>query len=180
MRSGLDFSLISELVMEPRLLVQTHYWWTGHGHRAQYEQLLDLLGNVWACNRVVVDASGIGAGVASFLVAALGESSVTPFVFTAPSKSRLGYSFLAAVNSGRFRMYAYDGSEEAAEFWRECERARYTIRANQTLNFFVPESEGHDDFVISAALCVEAASGYGAPPAGALARRREEYRDGRY
>ena len=175
----LDFSLVSDLVAEPRVQVVEHYWWTGHGHREQYEQMLDVLGNVWACQRVVVDASGIGAGVSDFLVAALGESVVRPFVFTSASKSRLGYSLLAAANSGRFKMYA-GGNDEAREFWHECDRAKYSVRANQTLNFWVPECEGHDDFLMSAALCVEAASGYGVAPAGAVAGRSREYEDGRY
>ncbi|MCL4535805.1 MAG: hypothetical protein M1370_11685 [Bacteroidetes bacterium] len=177
----LSFADADELVTEPRLEVVEHYWWTGHSHRQQYAQLRDLLGNVWECGRVVVDATGMGAPVAEFLRSALGESVVVPLVFTAAAKSRLGYRLLAAVNSGRLKMYAPDGSEECAEFWRQCERAKYTVRANQTLNFYVPETEGHDDFVVSAALCVEAASGYGGPgPAAALARRRAEYTDGRY
>ncbi|MCL4369296.1 MAG: hypothetical protein M1380_00060 [Chloroflexi bacterium] len=179
--SRLDFASADELVPEPRLEVVEHFWWTGHGHRQQYAQLRDLLGNVWECGRVVVDATGMGAALAEFLRSALGEGVVMPFVFTAPSKSRLGYGLLAAVNSGRLKIYAPDGSAECAEFWRQCERTRYTVRANQTLNFYVPENEGHDDFVVSAALCVEAASAYGGAPAmGAVARRKAEYEDGRY
>jgi hypothetical protein len=172
---------IDQLAGEPRLEVVQHYWWTGQGHRQQYVALRDLLGSVWECNRVVVDATGIGAAPAEFLRAALGESIVRPLVFTAASKSRLGYRLLAAVNGGRFKVYAADGSPEGEEFWRQCERARYSVRANQTLNFYVPEAEGHDDFVMSAALCVEATRGLGGPgAAGTLARRKTEWEDGRY
>ena len=153
----LDWSTISDLVMEPRLKVVEHYWWTGRGHRDQYVQMLDLLRNVWGCRNVVVDATGVGAGVASFLVSALGRQVVIPFVFSAPSKSKLAYGFLAAVNAGRFKLYQQDGSPECREFWLEMEQARYAVSANQRMDFYIPPERGHDDFLISAALAVEAA-----------------------
>ena len=65
-----------------------------------------------------------------------------PFRFTAESKSRLGYNLLAAVNGGRLRMYAADGSDEYRWFWRQVERARVAYRANQTMNFFVDPPRG--------------------------------------
>ncbi|MCX6004141.1 MAG: hypothetical protein NT082_00450 [Chloroflexi bacterium] len=40
----------------------------------------------------------------------------------------------------------------------ELERARSVYRPNQTIIFFVDPAEGHDDYLISLALCVEAAS----------------------
>jgi hypothetical protein len=134
-----------------------HYWWTGRAHAGLYPQLFDLLKNVWRAKRVVVDATGVGAGVASFLSSALGGSVVMPFQFSQQSKSRLGFELLAALNSGRVKMYAQDGSEEYQEFWREMERAKSNFRANQTMNFYVDPSEGHDDFLMSLALLVEAA-----------------------
>ena len=153
----LDWSTLADLVMEPRLRVVEHYYWTGRSHREQYLQMLDLLRNVWGCRRVVVDATGVGAGVAGFLVSALGKQVVVPFVFSAPSKSKLAYDFLAAVNGGRFKLYRDDGSPESREFWLQAEQARYAVAANQTMNFYVPPDRGHDDFLISAALAVQAA-----------------------
>jgi hypothetical protein len=153
----LDFSAVSELVPLPRVDIVEHYWWTGRAHASVYPQLFDLLKNVWRAKRVVVDATGVGAGVASFLSSALGGSVVMPFQFSQQSKSRLGFELLAALNSGRVKMYAQDGSEEYQEFWREMERAKSNFRANQTMNFYVDPSEGHDDFLISLALLVEAA-----------------------
>ena len=84
------------------------------------------------------------------------------------------------VNSGRFKVYAPDGSEDCQEFWRQCEQAEYGVRANQQLNFYVPERKGHDDFLMSAALLAHAAAGYGLAPVGAVAQRGVEYEDGRY
>ncbi len=173
---------VAESIVEPRVEVVEHCWWTGRGHQAQYEGLLATLRDVWGCRRVVVDASGIGAGVAAFLRNALGEV-VEPFVFTAEAKSRLGFGLLAAVNGGRFKMYREPESSEdgaAAEFWREAALCRYAIRRGQQLNFWVAESEGHDDFVVSAALCAWAARGATAAPAGALVQRPLDYVDGRY
>ena len=41
----------------------------------------------------------------------------------------------------------------------ELERARSRSRPNLTINFYVDPAEGHDDYLMSLALCVEAASG---------------------
>ena len=99
-------------VQEPRLALVEHYAWTGRKHRELIPQLVDLLRNVWRVRQVVVDATGVGGAVASFLVGALGMARCTPFVFSAASKSALAYGLLAAINAGRVRTYADDGSAE--------------------------------------------------------------------
>jgi hypothetical protein len=160
-------------VEEPRLEIVEHYAWTGRKHRELVPQLVDLLKNVWQVRQVVVDATGVEGAVASFLVGALGSGRCTPFVFSAPTKSGLAYSLLAAVNAGRVRMYADDGSPEAAAFWQQARAARYAVRAHQALTFEVDPAEGHDDFLISLALLVEAARL--APERRAVARTSAEY-----
>jgi hypothetical protein len=152
----LDFSTVNEIVPQPKVNIVEHYWWTGKPHTSLYPQLVDLLKNVWGCRRVVVDSTGVGAGVASFLAKALGRGVVFPFTFTQQSKSRLGFNLLAAINSGRVKMYSSDGSDEYREFWSEMERAKSTFRPSQTMNFYVDPAEGHDDFLMSLALVVEA------------------------
>lgn len=87
-------------------------------------------------------------------------SRVVPFTFTAQSKSELGFKLMAAVNSGRLKMYTADGSAEYPEFWQEIEKVRSQFRPNQTMNFLVDPSQGHDDFIMSLALLVEAAHHY--------------------
>jgi len=87
---------------------------------------------------------------------------VEPFQFTAASKSDLGYGLLAAINGGRARMYADDASAEWREFWAQAHAARYALAPGQRLNFFVPISAGHDDYLISLALAVRAAA-HGSP-----------------
>ena len=140
----------------PSLSVVEHFWWTGKPHTETYSTLVHLLKNVWKCRRVVVDATGVGAGVAAFLRKSLGTSIVKPFNFTARSKSDLGFDLLAAINSGRLHTYKPDGSPESTEFWSQISKARSVIRPNQTINFFVEPSQGHDDFLSSLALLVHA------------------------
>ena len=76
----------------------------------------------------------------------------------AGSKSRLGFELLGAVNTGRVSAYSGDGSSEHAEFWREMELAQARYRVNQTMDFFVEASRGHDDYLMSLALMVRAAA----------------------
>jgi hypothetical protein len=155
----LDFPSGDGIVKEPRVKVIEHYRWTGKKHAELYAQLVDILKNVWHCRRIVVDATGVGEPVASFLGRAL-NSRVIPFHFTAQSKSELGFNLLAAVNSGRLKVYKGDGSAEYQEFWGEMERARSQYRASRTMNFYVDPAHGHDDFLMSLALAVEAGRGY--------------------
>jgi hypothetical protein len=160
------------------------YWWTGRKHRELLPQLVDLLKNVWRCQSVTVDATGVGAGIASFLVDALGADIVHPFTFSAVSKSDLGYQLLSAVNSGRLKIPIghdpppemnplpprggglgrggvpigpTDDADALTEFWAQARLARSTLHANQRLSFYVDPREGHDDLLISVALAVEAA-----------------------
>jgi hypothetical protein len=53
-------------------------------------------------------------------------------------------------------MYAGDGSPEYREFWHEMELARSYYRPSQTMNFYVDPAQGHDDYLVSLALLVEA------------------------
>jgi len=155
----LDFTDFDELHREPRIRIVEHYRWVGVKHPALYARLVDILKNVWKCRRIVVDATGVGEPVASFLRKALG-SRVVPFKFTSQSKSELGFNLLAAINSGRLKVYKGDGSKEYQEFRHEMEKARSQYRPSQTINFYVDPSHGHDDFLMSLALAVEAGREY--------------------
>ncbi len=145
--------------------------WTGERHDLLVPRLVDLLRDVWRVARVAVDATGLGEPIARALASALGSSRVEAVKFSAERKSALGYGLLAAVNAGRFKLFAPDGSPECRECWRQVELARSAYRPGGTLNFFVDPSEGHDDILMSLALLAEAASD--AAPRRALGRRRE-------
>ena len=141
---------------QPVLNIVEQYRWTGTPHSQLYTQMTDILRNVWNCRRIVVDATGIGQPVASFLRKELG-SRIIPFVITTKSKSDMGFELLSFVNSGRLKLYEQDGSREYKETLFELERARVRYRPNQTMNFYVDPQEGHDDFLVSLALMVQAA-----------------------
>lgn len=133
--------------------------WKDEPYTSLYGRLLSIIKEVWNCSIVVVDATGVGAGIASYLKEALGRR-IIPFQFTAQSKSKLGFQLLSFINLGKIKIFSGDGSLEIQEFWKEMEKARVAYRANQTMNFYVEISEGHDDYLMSLALAVEAAALY--------------------
>lgn len=144
------------VVEEPRVEIVEQIAWTGEPHELLLPRLIDLLRDAWRVRRVAVDATGLGETIARLLANALGGGVVEPVKFTAPSKSALGFGLLAAVNGGRLKAYRGDGSPEHREFWRQAGLARATYRANGTMNFFVDPADGHDDYLVSAALLVHA------------------------
>jgi hypothetical protein len=160
------------------LEIVEHVWWTGKDHTWQYDRLLDLWSR-WEFARVAVDASGMGAGIASFLASRHGKR-VDRVVFTAPLKSALAYSMLEMANTGFVRMYRQDGSDEWREFWTEISACRYSTRSQEQLAWGVPPSQGHDDFVSSFALCCKAARDVAPNPAGGLVRATQYEADSKW
>ena len=157
---------------EPQIRVVQHYRWRGAPHSSLTSQLIDLLKDVWRVRRVAVDATGIGEPTAAALYRSIGQA-VEPVIFTQQTKSRLGFELLALAGGGRLRLYAHDHSAESNEAWRQLRHAQSEYRANRTMNFYVPEREGHDDFLVSLALLAHA----GAAERGvrkAIGRPREE------
>ncbi len=143
----------------PALRIVEQYQWTGIAHSQLYPQMVQILKNIWNCHRIAIDATGIGQPVASFLRKELG-SRVIPFTFTQKSKSELGFELLSCVNSNRIKLYQQDGSKEYQETMFQLERAKAEYRPNQTVNFYVPSWQGHDDFLMSLALLVIAARNF--------------------
>ena len=137
--------------------------WQGEGQPALQARIL-ALAKTWNARRLVVDATGLGAGLAAGLERAL-RGRVLRFTFSAASKSRLGWDFVAAVEAGRFRL----PRSPAGEAGRTLERLRAQMRAcegqigageGKPLRWSVPDSargpDGealHDDLLIAAALC---------------------------
>ncbi len=134
--------------------------WTGVRHTALHAQLVHLARDVWRASVVVVDATGVGAGLASFLAATLSQRHegraipVIPFVFSATSKSALGWDWLGLIDAGRYREFADDGERLTRLFRAQLAATSYTIVAGpgKVLRWSVPPSRGHDDLVMSAAL----------------------------
>ncbi len=141
--------------------------WVGAAHTRLYAQIR-ALAETWGVRRLVVDATGIGAGLAAFLDQAL-PGKVRPFVFSGKTKSKLGWGFLALIDSGRFRDYAMPDGEESQQaalsraFFREAAFCQYQVGAgpDKAIQWGVPDGTRdpasgelvHDDLLISASLC---------------------------
>ncbi len=153
----------------PTIEVVHHEWWTGRSHLEQYAATVALVER-WNIRGLVVDATGIGAGLASLLLDRLSPQRVTAFTFSRPSKSRLAYQLLTLLNSGRLRLYTPGSAPHAINTacWQQLQRARYRLPAPDTLDFYVDPADGHDDFLISLALLTEAAETLVTPPASSL------------
>ncbi|MEZ4480711.1 MAG: hypothetical protein R3B97_06070 [Dehalococcoidia bacterium] len=149
------------------IAVVSHVAWQGTPMR-EIGAAVELLAGHWCIERLVIDATGIGQPLARELERALGDR-VEPFVFTGPSKSELGYSLLAALRSGRLRLYADDGSAEARACRAELDVCRSRF-LGPALRWGAPPG-AHDDYVISLALCVRAATSLPAPRV-AVGRKR--------
>jgi len=141
-----------------QLRVVQHYSWTGLPFTLLLPKIADVAKG-WGLRRLVVDATGLGAPLCATLRQSLGHR-IVPFVFTTSSKSELGFNLLAAAGTGCLSLYARDGTPEGQEFWKQIEGAAADYKPNRTLNFYVDPSKGHDDYLISLALCVEAANRY--------------------
>ncbi|HYP18819.1 MAG TPA: hypothetical protein VEY08_01995, partial [Chloroflexia bacterium] len=108
----------------------------------------------WAVRHLVVDATGVGAGLAGFLGQAL-AGRVVPFVFGSASKSQLGWDFVGLVESGRYKEYAEDGEADTGLFWTQVEACQAQVGEGpgKPLRWGVESRATHDDLLVSAALC---------------------------
>ncbi len=133
----------------------------GTPHAALYAKIFALAEH-WHAAWIVVDATGVGAGLASFLAKALGEK-VVPVEFSPNVKSDLGWDFLALVETGRYQDYVPDDEPDTRQFWYEVEACTYQIAPGpgKRMSWGVTEppaydglvARGHDDMLIAASLC---------------------------
>ncbi len=156
--------LADPLIARPAYRTVCRQAWVGVKHTALYASLRAAV-ELWQPRSLVVDATGVGAGLASFLAKAYPQ--VIPFVFTAATKSKLGWDFLSIVETGRYKDYAANPDDPAAslarQFWRQAEFCQYEIveGPQKIMRWGVPEGSRdpatgepvHDDLLISAALC---------------------------
>jgi hypothetical protein len=160
-----DLSTLSDIVIRaPTYRVVQRRLWTGTKHAILYGELR-ALAETWAAKYVVIDATGVGAGLASFLDKAL-PGKVIPYIFSSKSKSDLGYGFLAVIDSGRFKDWnsalSPEHSSLRSQFDRELDACEYEILdgPGKLMRWGVAaearDSETgqvlHDDLIMSAAL----------------------------
>lgn len=125
----------------------------------------------WTVAHTIVDASGVGQGLADWLSDRLGAGSVTAFQLGgARVKARLGSDFLALIDTGRFRYWAEDTPyDDAWWFQQQAAACAYSLsshgRFDSDLRWGVPATARvttpngaeplHDDRLLSAALVAE-------------------------
>jgi hypothetical protein len=131
------------------------------------------LGELWKPRYWVVDATGVGAGLTSFLDRAFPDQ-VIPFVFNGASKSKLGWGFLAVIESGRLKDYRApqgaglepaEGRRLQEEFLEQLNYCQHEILPGpeRRMRWGVPDGTRsaaggelvHDDLILSVALCAE-------------------------
>ncbi|WP_220196166.1 hypothetical protein [Ktedonospora formicarum] len=166
----------------PELRIVHHYAWTGMKYTDQYASVKHIIAD-WGLRRLVVDKTGLGEGLASMLTERFGPELVRPFHFTRASKSQLTFHLLNLVNAGRISIYRQEGAPHASysQCWHQLHHARYNVPAEGLMNMYVSEADGHDDYLMSLALCCEA-SHEGRPPAtrSAIIHPIRLYEDGRF
>jgi hypothetical protein len=143
---------------KPIYKVIFRFAWIGVKHSTLYSTIVGL-SDLWHPVKIIIDATGVGAGLAGFLVDKIG-SRVVPFEFTQVSKSDLGWAFITAIETGRFK----DFSPQDEEFTRQLEYCQYVIMdgPGKIMRWSVPDGTRdvatgdlvHDDYVLSAALIV--------------------------
>ena len=160
-------TLAAPLLRAPTYRPVERRLWVGASHVDLYQELLGLAAH-YAARRVVIDATGVGAGLAAFLERAL-PGRVARFVFNLASKSQLGWDFLTLVDQGRWQEPVFPptpngAAQEALQalFIAQAEGAQQTILtgAGRLMRWGVPDEMRHpvsgqplhDDLLISAAL----------------------------
>ena len=150
----------------PRYSTVLRRLWIGTPHTHIHGTVV-ALSDLWNPRYVVVDSTGVGAGLCSFLTKSLGAHVVIPFLFTSKSKSDLGWSFLAIIETGRYKehspMSALGQGDLQELFWLQCQHTQMEILPGpgRMMRWSVPDGSRdpatgellHDDLVISAALC---------------------------
>jgi hypothetical protein len=152
----------------PTYRVMYRLTWTNTAQPDLYNQLSNLA-ETWKPAYLVIDATGLGQGLAGFLGRRF-LNRVIPFIFTSASKSKLGWDFLALIDSGRFQDFApphtaqslMDQWDLQEVFFQQLLYTQYEVvpGPGKTLKWAVPNGSRdpntgaylHDDLVMSAAL----------------------------
>jgi terminase large subunit-like protein len=162
----------------PVVEVVHHEWWTGRPFPEQHHATIALVEH-WDIHSLVIDATGLGESFASHLQSVLGAHRIKPFKFTRPTKSHLGNQMLKFIRCGQLKLYTAENAPRP--IFEECQQqlrhARQRLLPSQMVDFYVDASDGHDDFLISLALLVEAAGPFASPSPTTFIRPRQEYTD---
>ncbi|MDO9546625.1 MAG: hypothetical protein Q7J07_07745 [Pelolinea sp.] len=153
-----DLSTVDDpLINKPTYKVIFRKEWIGTKHAKLYGDI-KAIANLFDVRFIAVDSTGVGAGMASFLSAALGDK-VLPFEFNTRTKSDLLWDFLGIIDSGRFKDY----QPQDQTFWQQIGFCEFEILEGpqKRVRWGVPDGTRdaatgqlvHDDLLISAAMC---------------------------
>lgn len=168
-------TLADPLIEAPTYCLAGRRMWTGVKHTRLYGEI-KALAEMWRARYLVVDATGVGAGLASFLEKGL-PGRVISFVFNSSTKSKLGWDFLSLVDTGRWKEWKANNENFRTQVDRNCEQedaylqaefikqlsfCRYEVMPGpeKKMKWGVPDGTRdpatgefiHDDLVLSAAL----------------------------
>lgn len=164
-----DTALPSYLAADVMVDVGTRHFAPGEDGTLNLAQSILAYLNLWHVSAVIIDASGLGQGLADWLTQH--HHNVHPFRFTSSSKAALGSAFIALVEQGRAN-YWHSAAEFDDAWWfeQQVSACAYFVREGGTferdLRWSVPDSHTtstpagqhptHDDRLISFALIAEA------------------------
>jgi hypothetical protein len=140
--------------------VVKRYNWIGEKHTNIYQQIKYIV-EEWEAQYLVIDSTGVGQGLASFLEKSY-PGRVIPYLFTSKSKSDLGWGFLAVIETGRFKEMV----NSQTQFWNQVKHCGSEVLSgpgqdSQMMRWGVPDGTRdeltgdlvHDDELIGSGLC---------------------------
>lgn len=188
---AVDWLTIAAGVIVPHLRILARYEWVNVNPVALHATLYEILWGRWKVNRVHADNTGIGATSTAFLAAALNKDGIEriagqTFDGAWATHTRIAFNYLAAVNGTHVLDYrqnfdildvAYkeqaDPDDVDKRAWWQRAHARLQGKPGQKVKASVPDSEGHDDLLLSEMLMVDAAYAAGVPQVRRKAKSRE-------
>lgn len=170
-------------LMVPHVRCLARYEWTNVNPVTLHTMLYRLLWDVWRCDRVHCDATGIGETGTALLAQAINKPNRERIIghkFDSAwnTHTRLAFNLLSAINGGRFVDYAAEGfnpievaGQEAPipladphrHVWWQRGHAKLEGKPEKKVRTYVPSGEGHDDLLRSDELMVDAAHEVGKP-----------------
>jgi hypothetical protein len=140
----------------PTYRVVARHNWIGTKHTQIYNQLKELA-RKWRAEFIIIDSTGVGAGLSSFMEKAFPGRTI-PFLFTSKSKSDLGWQFLAVIETGRYK----EPVGLVSDFWKQANHCmnQVLVGPGRLMRWGVPDGTRdqlgdvvHDDELISSSLC---------------------------
>ena len=154
----IDLSTLSTVKHAVTWRVMCRYNWTGLPQPEQYARIEGLI-NKWN-PYVCIDGTGTGMGLSAFVRQLVQEDRFINFVFSLSSKSKMGWAWLAMVQTGRWKEYRQrDALQE--RYFEQIRYCKYEVvpGPGNLVKFAVPDgtrnSQGeyvHDDLIMSAAM----------------------------